>query len=95
MLAKTILHRSLRGVFRLMSWLVLIPVLIAFGGDVLRSNITIANSTYYLVMGVCAFLMYKCLLSVFFSKTSERHRKLLHNESILVLSKYYLEKKET
>jgi hypothetical protein len=95
MLAKTILHRSLMGVFRLLGWLVLIPVLIAFGGDVLRSNITLSNSAYYLVVGGCAFLAYKCLLSIFFSKTSERHRKLLHNESILVLSKYYLAKKET
>ncbi|KWX70274.1 hypothetical protein AMQ84_29840 [Paenibacillus riograndensis] len=34
--------------FRLLSWLVLIPVLLAFAGDILQLNVTLESSAYYL-----------------------------------------------
>ncbi|OPA80573.1 hypothetical protein BVG16_07585 [Paenibacillus selenitireducens] len=94
MLAKTILYRSLRGVFRLLGWYVCILILLVTATFAFSSSFNLVQCILYVVCGCFLFGIYECFLSHFFLRTSEKHRKLLQNESILVLSKYYLEKKD-
>ncbi|SMF90962.1 hypothetical protein SAMN05661091_5304 [Paenibacillus uliginis N3/975] len=93
-LAKTILYRSLRVVFRLLGWYVCTLTLLGTVTFVFSSSLNLVQCILYVVFGCFMFGIYECFLSRFFLSTSEKHRNLLQNESILVLSKYYLEKKD-
>ncbi|MFC7679828.1 hypothetical protein [Paenibacillus sp. GCM10028914] len=94
MLAKIILHRSFTGVFKLLSWYVCILIFLGVLTDVFQLSVTFAKCAYYLICGVSVFVFYKYFLSRFFLRTSEKQRKLLQNESIIILSKYYLDKRD-